>query len=148
MRNRFVTAAAVALAGVLASASAGAADTFTAEFQWVPIGGAERNEVAGAGSATATLTGSRLSISGSFEGLPASATGAKLQRGAAKGARGRGTEVASLTVTRGVSGKLSGDVRLSADEVAALKAGLLYIQLYSERGVPPDHDTLFGWLLP
>lgn len=123
------------------------AETFTGELAWVPIGGAERSEVAGQGKVTATLTGSRLELAGSFEGLPANATAAKLHQGVATGARGRGTVVSDLMFTRGTSGTLSGDIRLSAEQVAALNAGQLYVQLYSEKGVLPDHDTLFGWLL-
>jgi hypothetical protein len=120
---------------------------FTALLTWVPIGGAERNDVAGEGTATARLSGSRLSIDGSFEGLPASATGAKLHQGVATGARGRGTVIGELAITPGTSGRLTGELRLTAEQVAALNAGRLYVQIYSEKGVLPDHDTLFGWLL-
>jgi hypothetical protein len=125
-----------------------AAETFAARLSWVPIGGSERNDVAGDGSVTATLSGSKLSITGSFEGLPAKATAAKLHQGVATGARGRdAAAIAELRVTNGASGTLSGDVRLSAEQLAALKAGRLYLQLYSEKGVLPDHSTLWGWLL-
>ena len=55
--------------------------------------------------------------------------------------------IAELRVTGGASGTLSGDVRLSPEQLAALKAGQLYVQVYSEKGVLPDHDTLWGWLL-
>jgi hypothetical protein len=123
------------------------AQTFTADLGWVPIGGAERNEVGGDGSATARLSGARLSIEGSFEGLPAKATAAKLHQGVATGARGRGTVIADLVLTGATRGTFSGDVRLTAEQVAALNAGHLYVQVYSEKGVLPDHDTLFGWLL-
>jgi hypothetical protein len=143
-------AAAVALS-LLAAASVFAQQsrTFTAELGWVPIGGAERNDVAGEGSATATLSGSRLSIAGSFTGLPAKVTGAKLLRGVAKGARGpAGTPaIAELRVTGDTSGKVDGDVRLTPEQLAALEAGQLYVQIYSEKGVLPDHGTLWGWLL-
>ena len=114
----------------------------------MPIGGAERNDVAGEGRVTATLSGSKLSVMGSFDGLPAKATAAKLHLGVAKGARGPGGGVGlgELRVTAGTSGTFSGDVRLSAEQVEALKAGRIYLQIYSEKGVPPDHATLFGWL--
>jgi hypothetical protein len=141
---------ALGLAAALAVAPcllARAAEVYAARLDWVPIGGAERNDVAGTGSATATLDGSRLSIKGVFDGLPAKVTAAKLHRGVATGARGRGVVIAELRVTGGTSGALSGDVRLGAEQVAALKAGQLYVQVYSEKGVPPDHATLFGWLL-
>jgi hypothetical protein len=122
-------------------------ETFTARLDWVPIGGTERNDVAGEGSVSAKLGGANLAITGSFTGLPAKVTGAKLHAGVATGARGRGEVVADLAVTGGASGTVSGDVRLSAEQVAALKAGRLYVQIYSEKGVLPDHSTLWGWLL-
>jgi len=121
------------------------AQTFAALLTWVPIGGAERNDVAGEGSATATLSGSRLTIAGSFEGLPASVTGAKLHRGPATGVRG--AAIADLRVAGGAAGSVQGELQLSAEQVAALEAGQLYIEIYSEKGVLPDHATLFGWLL-
>ena len=123
-----------------------AQDTFTAPLGWVPIGGAERNDVAGEGSVTGTLSGSRLSITGSFEGLPAKVTAAKLHQGIAKGARGTGPAIADLQVNGDTRGTVSGDVPLNAEQVNALKAGRLYLQIYSEKGVPPDHVTLWGWL--
>ena len=141
-----------ALAGLAALAAAGAlaaADgTFTAALGWVPIGGAERSEVAGEGKVTATLSGSKLSVTGSFDGLPAKATAAKLHLGVAKGARGPGggPAIGELRITGSTSGTVSGDVRLSAEQIEALKAGRLYLQIYSEKGVLPDHATLFGWL--
>jgi hypothetical protein len=122
------------------------AESYTARLDWVPIGGAERNDVAGEGTAAATLSESRLSITGSFEGLPARVTAAKLHQGIAKGARGAGPAIAELTVNGDTRGTLSGDVRLSAEQVDALKAGRLYLQIYSEKGVAPDHGTLWGWL--
>jgi CHRD domain-containing protein len=137
-----------ALAAVCAATALGAADaTFAAALGWVPIGGAERNDVAGEGKVTATLSGSKLSITGSFDGLPAKATAAKLHLGVAKGARGPGgAAIGELRVTGGTSGTLSGDVRLNGEQAEALKAGRVYVQIYSEKGVLPDHATLFGWL--
>jgi hypothetical protein len=139
--------AAVAISVVAAAALAQPSRTFTAELGWVPIGGAERNDVAGDGTATAKLSGTKLSIEGSYEGLPAPATGAKVHEGVATGARGRGLALGELRVTGGTSGKLAGDLRLTAEQVTALKAGRLYVQIYSEKGVPPEHATLWGWLL-
>jgi hypothetical protein len=142
----FALAALVVLAA--ATAVAAADGTFTAALGWVPIGGAERNDVAGEGKVAATLSGSKLSIMGSFEGLPAKVTAARLHLGVAKGARGPGggAAIADLRVTGVTNGTVAGDVRLSAEQVEALKAGRLYLQIYSEKGVPPDHATLFGWL--
>ena len=147
MRGRCIAGLAVALMACATPLVAQSPDTFTARLSWVPIGGAERNDVAGEGSASAKLSGARLTITGSFQGLPAVATGAKLHQGVAMGARGRGPAIADLSVTRGVNGTLTGEVPLSAEHLAALKLGQLYIQIYSEKGVLPDHSTLWGWLL-
>lgn len=143
MRTRVPAIVAGALLAMAAQAQS--RQTFEALLTWVPIGGAERNEVAGEGAATATLAGVELTIAGTFAGLPARVTGAKLHRGPAKGVRG--PAIADLQVTGGVAGTVAGEVRLSAEQVAALTAGQLYIQVYSEKGVLPDHATLFGWLL-
>ena len=147
MRRRLGIALATCVVAVGTPGFAQRPETFTARLDWVPIGGTERNDVAGEGSVSAKLSGPNLAITGSFSGLPAKVTGAKLHAGVATGARGRGVVVADLQVTGGVSGTVSGDVRLSAEQLAALKAGQLYVQIYSEKGVLPDHSTLWGWLL-
>ncbi len=148
MRRRLVAALVTCLVVISAPSFAQRPEAFTARLDWVPIGGTERNDVAGEGSLSAKLSGTNLTIAGSFTGLPAKVTGAKLHAGVATGARGRGLVVADLQVTGAASGTVSGDVRLSAEQVAALKAGQLYVQIYSEKGVLPDHSTLWGWLLP
>ncbi len=147
MRTTHVLASALALLAAVAIVPAEAQTTFKAPLSWVPIGGAERASVTGEGSATATLSGSRLSITGSFEGLPAKVTGAKLLQGVAKGARGAApAAIADVSVTGDTRGTLSGNVPLSAAQVDALKGGQLYLQIYTEQGVLPDHSTLWGWL--
>jgi hypothetical protein len=121
-------------------------DSFTARLDWVPISGAERNDVSGSGSATATLSRSRLSIAGTFEGLPGAATRAVLHAGVATGARG--PVIGELELTRGRDGTLTGEVTLDRGQRDALLAGRLYIQIHAERGVAPDNAVLWGWLLP
>jgi hypothetical protein len=119
--------------------------TFGARLDWVPISGAERNDVGGSGFVSATLERSQLSLTGCFDGLPAAATHASLHRGVATGARG--PAIAELTVTTDAAGTLSGSVDLSREQRAALLAGHLYIQLHAARGVAPDNAVLWGWLL-
>jgi hypothetical protein len=120
-------------------------DTYTARLAWVPTTPTDRPNVTGKGSATATLAGRKLTISGAFEGLAAPATIARIHRGIAKGARG--AAIGDLTVTQAASGKLSGSVDLTAEQVESLKQGKLYIQLHTAKGVAPDGSTLWGWLL-
>jgi hypothetical protein len=144
--TRCLCAAAVALAfAVSAPLHAQNADTYTARLGWVPTTIADRPNVLGKGSATATLAGRKLTIAGTFEGLAAPATVARLHQGITKGARG--AAITDLTVTQGASGKLSGSVDLTAEQMEALKQGKLYVQLHTGKGVPPDGSTLWGWFL-
>ena len=128
-----------------ASLSAQAGDTYTARLGWVPTTPADRPNVTGKGSVTATLAGRKLTIAGTFDGLAAPATVARLHLGIARGARG--SAINDLTVTQAASGKLSGSVDLTAEQVEALKQGKLYVQLHTAKGVPPDGSTLWGWLM-
>ena len=126
-------------------ASAQDARVFGARLDWVPISGAERNDVSGRGFVTATLSRSRLSITGCFEGLPAAGMRASLHQGVATGARG--PAIAELSITEAAAGVVAGNVDLSREQRAALLAGHLYIQLHAARGVAPDNAVLWGWLL-
>ena len=146
-RDLFRSAVGACLVAVASPLLAQAPRRFAARLGWVPISGAERGDVAGSGSAAATLTRSRLSIEGSFEGLPAAATAARLHQGVATGARG--PAIADLEITRAGHGDISGEVELSAAQLAALRAGYLYIQVYADgKGVPEDNSVLWGWLIP
>ena len=135
----------VAAFAVSAPLNAQGTETYTARLGWVPTTPTDRPNVTGKGSATATLAGRKLTISGAFEGLAAPATVARIHRGIAKGARG--AAIGDLTVTQAASGKLAGSVDLTAEQIDALKQGKLYIQLHSAKGVAPDGSTLWGWLL-
>jgi hypothetical protein len=125
------------------SAAAQGSDTFTARLGWVPTAGADR--VSGAGSASATLSGRTLTITGSFDGLGGPATAARLHDGIAKGARGQA--IGDLTITKGTSGTISGTVTLTPEQVESLRAGRLYIQVHGDKGLAPDGANLWGWLL-
>jgi len=137
------------IGGFVASAvplTAQGAEKFAARLGWVPTAGPnDRVNVTGKGTATATLSGRKLAISGTFEGLAAPATIARLHQGIAKGARG--AAITDLMVSKGASGTLTGSVDLTAPQVEALRQGKLYIQLHSEKGVAPDGSNLWGWFL-
>jgi CHRD domain-containing protein len=121
-------------------------EKFAARLGWVPTAGPnDRVNVTGKGTATGTLSGRKLTINGTFEGLAAPATVARLHQGVAKGARG--AAITDLTVSKGASGTLTGSVDLTAPQVEALRQGKLYIQLHSEKGVAPDGSNLWGWFL-
>lgn len=135
------------LLAVLSPLAAQSSEKYAARLGWVPTAGPnDRQYVVGKGSVTATLTGSKLTFTGTFEGLPGPATIAQLHRGIVKGARG--PVITDLTITKSAAGTLSGSVDLTVPDVEALKAGRLYVQLHSEKGLPKeDGATLWGWLL-
>ena len=138
-----ITAAFVATAVPL---TAQGTEKFTARLGWVPTAGPnDRVNVTGKGTATGTLSGRKLTINGTIEGLAGPATIARLHQGVAKGARG--AAITDLTVSKGASGTLAGSVDLTAPQVEALRQGKLYIQLHSEKGSPPDGSNLWGWFL-
>jgi hypothetical protein len=97
---------------------------------------------AGKGSATATLEGDTLSISGTFTGLPARAT--KAQLSLSRGPGIPGNPVLDLTLAGDVTGKVTGQIKLDPSQLAALRSRKLYIQIDSEKA-PSGH--LWGWLL-
>ena len=116
--------------------------TFVARLSPVPITVAMQESVAGRGSATAVLTGNRLTITGTFEGLRSSATVARLHL-AARGVRG--PAVIDITVSKGTSGTISGTADLTEQQRQALEKSSIYIQIHSEKA---PEGNLWGWLLP
>lgn len=136
----------VALAVANVSIAAQSGDKYSIRFGRVPVANAREGEaVTGRGTATATLAGSRLAITGAFEGLASPATVARLHRGVAKGARG--PAVGDLTISKAASGTVSGSIDLKPEDLADLKLGKLYVQIHSEKGLAPDGSNLWGWLL-
>jgi hypothetical protein len=124
------------------SAAAQTEEKFKIRITPVPLDGAMRGTVAGSGSGSATLTGSKLAINATFDGMPSPATGARLHKAVATGVRGSSFQ--DLTVTKAVKGTVSGTFDLTPDQVDSLKKGKLYIQIASEKS--PD-GTLWGWIL-
>jgi hypothetical protein len=107
------------------------------------------SHVIGAGSASATLTGSKLTVTGTFQGMATPATEAKVGLGLAPGARL--DLILDLKLTKspeatpaGTSGLVEGAFDLTPAQVDGLKKGKLYIQINSV-GAPKGH--LLGWLL-
>jgi hypothetical protein len=136
---------ALTAAAVFSLAPSGAAQSperFKVRLTTVPMDGGMRGTVAGSGSATATLAGATLSISGTFEGLKSPATAVTLHSGVARGVRG--VSVADLVVSKAVRGTVSGSVALTPDQVKALREGRLYLEVASEKA--PD-GNLWGWIL-
>ena len=120
-------------------------EKFRGRLSPVPALGSPAASVAGVGSASATLAGRKLSVTGSFEKMASPATDAHLNLGPVTGVRGN--PVFDFTVSKtgtGTTGTISGTFDLTPEQVDALKKGKFYVQIHSE-GAPKGH--LFGWLL-
>ena len=133
----------VAVSWAATSAWAQSGDKFKARLSVIPIASANsRNTVDGIGAVTATLSGGKLTINGTFEGLKSPATIAKVHQGVLMGVRGK--PVFDLTVTKATQGNINGTLSLTPEQVQGLRNGHLYIQIHSE-GAPDGN--LWGWLL-
>lgn len=117
--------------------------TFKTRLAPVPIDLSMQATIAGSGTVTAVLTGTKLVVSGMFEGLRSPATIAQLHRSPVRGVRGPVLFDLAVAKTEGTGGTLSGTVELTPIQVADLEKGRLYVQLHSEKA--PD-GNLWGWL--
>ena len=115
---------------------------YRARLSVVPLDVAMQSTVAGSGVVTATLKGSTLSITGTFNGLKTPATMVRLHR-APKTAM-KGPAIGDLTATPETSGTISGSIELTKEQIADLAAGRLYVQLHSQKA---PEGNLWGFLL-
>lgn len=139
-------------AALLAHAAMGLAQgqqVYKARLSVVPIANAtgranidESATVFATANATATLNGTKLTITGSFEGFKHPASIAQIHQGVAMGVRG--PVVFDLTVTKATKGTISGTFDLTPDQVNLLKGGRLYIQIHNEN---TPEGALWGWFL-
>ena len=140
--GKLIPAGAIAAGFIWMAISLVAQDATKARLSPVPADQKTRADLAGSGSVTATLAGTRLTINGMFEGLKSPATMAELHSGVAAGVRG--PLVAALTVTKATSGAISGTADLTPAQVANYRKGGFYLELYSEK---TPEGVLWGWLL-
>jgi hypothetical protein len=118
-------------------------ETFKTRLAPVALDAAMKSTIAGTGTAAATLTGTKFTVNGTFEGLKSNATMAHIHQGSAPGVRG--PKILDLTVTKSLSGTFSGSFDLIPDQMEALKKGKWYVQIHSEKA---PEGNLWGWLLP
>ena len=138
----FVLAVAAVVVSALQPGFAQNPERFKVRLSTVPMDGGMRGSVAGSGAATAVLAGTKVTITGTFAGLISPATAARLHSSVATGVRG--TSFGDLTVSKALSGTITGSIYLTAEQVQNLRKGRLYIQVSSEKA--PD-GNLWGWLL-
>ena len=140
-----IPAAILLIAAVAASLQGGTAPgnrQFRARLSPVPIDLTMQNVVAGSGTATATLTGNKLTVNGTFADLKSPATVARIHI-ARKGMSGPAQ--LDLQVQPGTNGTITGSFELTPAQLQDLSNQRFYIQLHSEKA--PD-GNLRGWLLP
>ena len=118
--------------------------TFRGRLSPVPIDMSMQATIAGSGSVSAVLTGTKLIVTGTFDGLKSAATIAQIHKSPVRGVRGPNVFDLAVAKTDALSGTLSGSFDLTPIQLADLEKGRLYVQLHSEKA--PD-GNLWGWLL-
>lgn len=124
------------------SLAAQSSETFKARLSAMPADARTRADLGGSGSASAAITGAKLTITGSFDGLRSAATAASLHTSVVPGIKG--PVVGALTISKATSGTITGSIDLTPQQLASLRKGGLYVQIHSEKA--PD-GVLWGWLL-
>jgi len=124
------------------SVRAQSGETYKARLTAVPADAKTRPDLAGIGTATAVLAGSKLTVTGSFEGLKTAATVARLHNAVAAGVRGPAFQ--DLTISKATSGSLSGSADLTPQQIQNLRKGGIYVQIHSEKA---PEGVLWGWLV-
>ena len=143
MRLTSITIALLLMAaGFAPPLSAQAAKVYKTRLSPVPVP-AFTATIVGTGNVTATLTGNKLSISGSYEGLASPATQAKIYKSPKPGVRG--DALLDLKVSGGTSGTITGQFDLTPAQVQEVAASRYYVQLFSEKAA---EGNLWGWLMP
>ena len=134
-----VVFAAISVLGLSLRAESG--ETYKARLSAVPADARTRADLTGVGAATAVLTGTKLTITGTFEGLKTPATVARLHNAVMAGVRG--PAIQDLTISKAVSGTITGSADLTPPQLENLRKGGLYVQIHSEKA---PEGALWGWL--
>ena len=124
------------------SLRAQSSETYKARLSPVPADAKTRPDLAGLGTATAVLSGTKLTVTGTFDGLKSAATVARLHNGVAAGVRG--PSFIDLTVSKSTGGSLSGSAELTPQQLQNLRKGGIYVQIHSEKA---PEGVLWGWLV-
>lgn len=130
------------LLGLALAAMQAAPGTMRARLSLVPTDLAMQATIGGQGTATASLSGTTLSIEGSYEGLLSPATTVRVHDSPKPGMRG--PLVGEFAAGGGTAGTFKGALTLTREQASSFARGLLYVQLQSEKA--PD-GNLWGWLL-
>ena len=143
MPDRYFLSRAV-MAVLLLSAAPAFAASFETDLDPVSYDNSTRTVVEGEGKVTATLTGSMLTLKGSFDGLSSNAVAAHLGVATVKGVP-TDSFFTDMTVTQAAAGTITGTVTLTAAQARALDASALFIRLDTVKGTA---GSLWGWFEP
>ena len=122
------------------------AGVFGVRFDWVPISGAERNDVAGQRLRHRDAVALAPVDHGLLRRTCPPPRHARACTTASRRARAALRSRSSRS-RRPRPARVAGNVDLTREQRDALLAGHLYIQLHAARGVAPDNAVLWGWLL-
>ena len=142
VNKRWAAAAAIGIGLMYGAFGVTAQEGYKARLSALPGDAKTVKDMAGTGTVTATVAGTKLTLNGSFDGLKTNATMAELRDGGMGGVRG--PVVGPLTITKAMKGTITGIVDLTATQVEHMKKGGLYVQIYTEK---PADGTLWGWLM-
>ena len=114
--------------------------SFRARLSPLPVSGRTVRTITGLGQVRATLDGNRLTVTGTYRGMSSPATAAHLHFGTP----GRPGPLAQpLEVTTSPEGEVTGTAELTDQQVDALQAQSLYVQIHSEDNPAGE---LRGWI--
>jgi hypothetical protein len=131
----------VALLVICVGAGAQKSETYKVRLSTIPVDATMLSRVTGSGSLTAVLSGNKLTVNGTFQGLRSPATHASIH----VGPRGiPGPPILDLMVSNATGGNVTGTVELTAPQLEDLRNAKLYVQIDSEKA---PEGNLWGWLL-
>ena len=139
--KRCLTACFAVLA-VVCALVAQSQQTFKARLSPVAVDTQLVSVITGHGTVSGVLSGTKLTVTGTFDGMRSAATVAHLHLSKATGVPG--PVIHELTVEKAMGGTISGSADLTPAEVDALRKGLIYVMVHST-GAPDGN--LWGWLL-
>jgi hypothetical protein len=125
---------------LLPLAASAQSETYRARLSPMPTTPQTKNEITGEGEVILTLNGNTLTVQGQYSGMSSVATGAHLHNGPPAQP---GPVVHTLTVNSATAGEISATLELTAEQLAALRANSLYIQVHSQNNPPGE---LRGWI--
>jgi len=113
---------------------------YRARLSELPVSPQTYRDITGVGEVFATLNGSTLSVTGSFEGMSSAASAAHVHN-APKAMNG--PPIGALQATALPTGEVSGELELTVEQIEALRNEELYIVVHSENN---PGGEIRGWL--